>query len=473
MEYRTFYCLQLTLMLLLFCCKDLDHSQDNQLSSSTELSLQSINKVISGSSNATVEYRCPPCGCPSDHLLFFEKEKCNTCDMRLVALTKGNLKVVDKTITPIIRGVKFYNLYSKLIYPIIVISILLSIFLLFNISRYQSPNIFLVLIILVLSLFAFHNQLYDTRNGHTSHWRSLFTPISFILSIGPLIFFYVKKLVSNSFEWRKWYWFHFLPALLMFCFYGVTLFSSHSFQVQFMSSPHGTTFSKYEQLASLIGGSIYLLSAWIVFKDWKNNTSNSNNWLASWLIRFFKGLSLLLITWAGMLFVDFWLYDFGLVTINYNPLWYAIAGVLIWLNVEILLHPKFFLIKGYVSKYKEPAILTDEKITQYRLNLILLMEEQKIYKNSDLSLDKLANMMQINPRYLSVILNDSLGKSFYDFINYYRVEEVKNFLKNHAHEKFTIEAIANKSGFNSKSSFNLAFKKYTRMTPREFINEDL
>ncbi len=430
---------------------------------------QLVNDSFVIKNKGIMRYRCPPCGCPSDSLVFNKNGRCGTCSMPLVKNTNGYAKNIDEAITPIFRGVKLYNLYSKFFYPIILISILLSLFLIFLMIRNKSSNVFLPLIILVLSLFAFQNQLYDTHNGHSSHWRSLFTPISFVLSTGPLIFFYVKSQLSIPFKWINWYWLHFLPTLLMFSFYSVVIFSSQAFQQQFMSSPHGTTFSHYEQLITVTGSGIYLISAGLMFKKWKKMFASYNIWLAKWLNRFLLGITALLFSWGIMLVIDFWLYDFGLITINYNPLWYVISGILIWLVIEILLNPKFFLLRGRTTNYRS-EVISKKQLAKYQSDLTSLMEDQRVYTDSELSLNKLARMMNINPRYLSVILNDVLNKSFYDYINYYRIEQVKYLLKGPDHEKFTIEAIANKSGFKSKSSFNLAFKKYTKMTPREFIS---
>jgi AraC-like DNA-binding protein len=72
---------------------------------------------------------------------------------------------------------------------------------------------------------------------------------------------------------------------------------------------------------------------------------------------------------------------------------------------------------------------------------------------------------------LSEILNTRLNQNFYDFINRYRVEEVKKRLSENDSGKFSLIAIAFDSGFNSKSSFNTIFKKLTGVTPSQFRNQ--
>jgi AraC-like DNA-binding protein len=61
-----------------------------------------------------------------------------------------------------------------------------------------------------------------------------------------------------------------------------------------------------------------------------------------------------------------------------------------------------------------------------------------------------------------------MGQNFYDFINRHRIDEASRLLTNPADEKITILEVLYEVGFNSKSSFNTLFKKYTGLTPTEF-----
>jgi len=101
-----------------------------------------------------------------------------------------------------------------------------------------------------------------------------------------------------------------------------------------------------------------------------------------------------------------------------------------------------------------------EKINNY-------VNEHKPWLNPKLSLYDLASDCEISTHQLSSLLNDFLKTNFYDYINQYRVEEVKRRLKKNE-KQFTILAIALDSGFNSKASFNRIFKHKTGKTPSEF-----
>ena len=96
------------------------------------------------------------------------------------------------------------------------------------------------------------------------------------------------------------------------------------------------------------------------------------------------------------------------------------------------------------------------------------MEKEKPYLNADLSLPLLATKLQIPPHILSRLINEKFKLNFFDFINSYRVEEVKTKLNSSKFDSLSLLGIALESGFNSKSAFNRVFKKFTGLTPSEY-----
>ena len=103
--------------------------------------------------------------------------------------------------------------------------------------------------------------------------------------------------------------------------------------------------------------------------------------------------------------------------------------------------------------------------------LLNFMESEKPYLDGDLTLYDLAAQMQVPPHLLSQIINRQSGKSFFDFVNHYRVEDVKRRIREEAHLRQTLLAIALDCGFNSKASFNRVFKKMTGLTPTELVKK--
>jgi len=123
-----------------------------------------------------------------------------------------------------------------------------------------------------------------------------------------------------------------------------------------------------------------------------------------------------------------------------------------------------------VKKYKK-STLSMEKKEEYIKKVIFAMEKEHIYRDEDVSLSKLSNVLSIPPYHLSQVINEKLKKNFNDLVNSYRIEDAKEKLKDISNNNLTILEIAFDVGFNSKTAFNRAFKKQTGMTPSQFRNK--
>lgn len=99
------------------------------------------------------------------------------------------------------------------------------------------------------------------------------------------------------------------------------------------------------------------------------------------------------------------------------------------------------------------------------------MRERKPYLESQLTIKDLADTLQVNPKHLSQVINEQLDQNFFNYINSYRVNEVKNRIADPDYRHLTVLGIALDCGFNSKSSFNSVFKKITGQTPTSYKSE--
>lgn len=112
--------------------------------------------------------------------------------------------------------------------------------------------------------------------------------------------------------------------------------------------------------------------------------------------------------------------------------------------------------------------LPEDRVEEIRKSLDYLFGVEKIYRDESLSLHSLAERLDIPSHQLSWIINYKIGKSFFDFLNRYRVEEVKKRLTEPRDRNSTILEIAYSSGFRTKSAFNKTFKILTGKTPRDY-----
>ena len=122
------------------------------------------------------------------------------------------------------------------------------------------------------------------------------------------------------------------------------------------------------------------------------------------------------------------------------------------------------------EKKKYPKYgLTEEAAAKLHQALMQLMTESALYKKAELSIDELAEKLDVHPNYLSQVINQKEKKNFYDFVNTYRLEEFKRLIAMPRNQNLTLLSVAFDCGFNSKSSFNRYFKKATSQTPSEYF----
>jgi AraC-like DNA-binding protein len=116
--------------------------------------------------------------------------------------------------------------------------------------------------------------------------------------------------------------------------------------------------------------------------------------------------------------------------------------------------------------------LSDEQYAAWGTRLADLLQRDRIYLENELSLAQLGDRLGIQPYQASELISRRYGEPFFDLINRHRVEEVKQRLEDPAYAHYSILGIALDCGFNSKSSFNAAFKKFTGFTPSQYRRRD-
>lgn len=131
-------------------------------------------------------------------------------------------------------------------------------------------------------------------------------------------------------------------------------------------------------------------------------------------------------------------------------------------NIEYVTEPK--------TKYAD-VILKEAEAEKYVSKIRHFLSIEKPYLDADLTLPQLATKLQIPSHLLSRIINEKFGLNFFDFINQYRVGEVKSKLDDPEFDNLSLLGIAFECGFNSKSAFNRVFKKLTGLTPSEYKSQ--
>ena len=162
----------------------------------------------------------------------------------------------------------------------------------------------------------------------------------------------------------------------------------------------------------------------------------------------------------------------------------ALCIFIYWISYTALNQPIIFsVVKGHVDtgnkhlpkliahwpvkKYSNSTLDEEEK-KRICLALDLLIRENKIYLDAELTIDLLAEKVSCSRHALSQVLNECKKRSFYDYINHYRVEAAKLLLADEGRKAYKIASIAYDAGFNSISTFNEVFKKLSGCTPSQF-----
>ena len=128
------------------------------------------------------------------------------------------------------------------------------------------------------------------------------------------------------------------------------------------------------------------------------------------------------------------------------------------------------IVHGILSPTAPSKTEKTEHFTEQQVDIVVqAMTEKKLYLEPELTLEQLADRLGLSSRLLSNIINRKFKQNFFEFINYYRVEEAKTILSQPHTNVAMIDVMAD-AGFNSKSAFNRFFKKFCGVTPTEYKN---
>jgi AraC-like DNA-binding protein len=227
----------------------------------------------------------------------------------------------------------------------------------------------------------------------------------------------------------------------------------------------------------------YFTSVFLLLRKAKTlyleNNSGGNLNSYNWLFQFTSVLTILylivilknIFKFSDYPYVSDWIKIGILVLQLFIICWYlykALNNPGLFRNID----SKLKLVSDIILEEKkiEPEVLKENDSNEELLKLKNFMEEEKPFLNPSLTIQDISKQIEIPVRELSVLINHQLGQHFYDFVNTYRIENAMAILKDSSKSKVTILEILYEVGFNSKSSFNTAFKKHTETTPTSYRN---
>lgn len=348
----------------------------------------------------------------------------------------------------------------------------------------RTANHLLGMLLMVLAFLVF--EIFLGYTGYIQYFPVLVNleePVSFL--IGPLTYFYTLALLKPDFRFRwKRHGVHLLPSLIQFTgrmpFYlqsnayklQDTAWSFHQPVENWIPAEKILYFPEYQFLVSfwldvvfiafIISYQVYSIR--LIYQHAKKNNEsiwNLTDHSLRWLMRTLALFSVLLLMVAFFSFTseddtgDIYIAS-GCSFIFYGLGFYLIAHL--QESVEE---------KDQKKKY-ERSVLDEEMAADIKQKLENCIHTEKPYLNSELTMPLLADQLKVSVHHLSQVINEQYGQNFSDFINQHRIEEMKKRLTDSRYHHFKIEQIAFDTGFNSKSTFQNAFKKFTGRTPTEY-----
>lgn len=351
----------------------------------------------------------------------------------------------------------------------------------------KTANRLLALLIISYSAFIVEASISGTPAAEKfPHILGLMAGVVFLN--GPLHYLYTRSLIHPDFSLSKKHWPHFIPIVVFYLYFLFPYYlQSGDFKIAYIQhiEQHGQPLSLMVfSWAVYVQGIAYMVATFKLLNRYSQAIKDTFSSIEQINLNWLKTITILTMAiWIlGVIIEVLQILD---LNTPFQPLVPIALAILIYVMGYLgLRQPEIFSggtnvsaseespasldeAEADVKKYERSG-LTKEKARALHQKLIHLMETDKPFTDSSLKLNQLARLVGATPNYVSQVINEENQQNFYDFVNWYRIEEAKQMIQDPANEQVTLLSIAYDVGFNSKSAFNTAFKKYTGMTPSQF-----
>jgi len=355
----------------------------------------------------------------------------------------------------------------------------LLIFILSVMDKNKKANIFFAAFLFIFSLNYFSFFIFRLEIKIISFTLAAIS-LPGISITGVFIYFYALSITGLLEKFRFRQLIHFGIYFASLIFFIIIIYTTDGVPRE-SPSFHKALFTMIS--IGLINSISYIAYTIIVLNRYYNRIENYYSDLdkmnLKWLMRLTPLSFIALAFWC----INFWFSHFGII--QKNPL---SLGANIIILIIIIFITAYYLINqpeifrqniemnheiedsdnsAGTEKYARQNI-DDRMQDEYLIRLQTFMNEQKPYLDENITIKDLADELQIPSHHLSIVINNRLNKNFYTFINEYRIKEAAQILDDPENSEANIIAIAFRSGFNSKSTFNSVFKKITGQTPSEY-----
>ncbi|MFY0632115.1 MAG: AraC family transcriptional regulator [Flavobacteriaceae bacterium] len=293
---------------------------------------------------------------------------------------------------------------------------------------------------------------------------------SFMLAYGPLLFLFTRSVLIKDFKLQKKQLVHFIPflalTLLIITVISISEVLEGNFNIMYVAV--------FETIL-MLHIATYVIKCRLEIKNALStataNYSNIPIEHISWLKLIINSFVIILITTIIHATIPFLQFKYGLLislALFIIYLFYFVNKVILRMLNNATKDSGIIMLveQGNQDKYKG-SNLTDVQLKSYVSKISAYFDKHQPFLESNITLQHLAEIIEISPKALSQVINAGFSLSFFDFINTYRIEHAIKLLNQNT-AKTTIQEVMYDSGFSSKSSFNTAFKKFTGLTPTNY-----
>jgi AraC-like DNA-binding protein len=352
--------------------------------------------------------------------------------------------------------------------------------LLFFSKKNKQPNRLLSALIFLMSLASFNLYANSVNwfNSDILRLISNFIPLVIVMPFGPLLYFYIQSSLDPNFKFTKKLRFHFYPVIIDLVpqitaiifvtgvFTGVLKSHSEPWRI-FIDN-----YNVYSDIPRWMSVSFYVWMSAKYLASFKQKHAGALNGQANnfkWLQQFIRVFAAFQVIWFAFL-VPYVIPKYSDVLLNkldWYPVYIPLAIIIYWLGIK-----GYFVSQTENNFHKKISLvnstLSAETIEQTITALKKAMIDEKLFLNSNLNLNLLSDQTSIPQKTISFVLNQSLNKSFSEFVNEYRIAAFKEKIIQPETDNLTIAGIALECGFSSQATFQRIFKQSTGISPSEF-----
>lgn len=360
----------------------------------------------------------------------------------------------------------------------------------------NKSNLLLSLFIL-LSAFYIAPFMFGYAGWYSKqHYRDFlfYVPFQQLFLLPPVLYFYIKTLLDKSFQFSTKDYIHFLPATI-YLIYSFIIFIVDKVilnEYYFYSDGKDKDFSFWYQVAGLFSLAFYLSRSLRTYNSYRIMTYNSVSFAESvmfkWAKRFLTAFLMLIIIRILFFMINPEWDEFG------KKFWYYVSFSVLFYYVSISGYTNSILsatsfkdstinpnadLKLEADNISETEFINNTKeeknkvqdLDMWKEKIETLMCNDKMYENPQLVISDISSKLGTHSKKVSQVINQGFNMNFNDFINHYRITYFLQKIQGGEHNIQTFLSIAFECGFNSKSTFNRAFKRATSLNPKEYIEK--